>query len=80
MDREIRPARRVSRMKTFLVGYWFIGCLIAGLAIGVHRERCPRDPVGMTDARIAVVIWPVFPVAVLSSSRSVELSACEVAL
>lgn len=42
-----------------LLGYWLIGCILNGLAIGARANDCPHDEVKAADVIVFVATWPV---------------------
>lgn len=42
-----------------VLGYWILGCVIAGLAMSAHWRRCPDDKKPTTEEMVVVItMWP----------------------
>jgi hypothetical protein len=63
-------------MKAVLT-YWAFGCAIIGWAAVGSQQRCPDDPMPVTEVLTVIAIWPAIVVGAMRLPRDAKI-ACKV--
>jgi hypothetical protein len=63
-------------MRAVLI-YWVIGCLIAGLGVGWHHNRCPADDIRLKTVALLAATWPFLGTVSRAAQKDWPAGTCD---